>query len=101
MSVPPQPQIETRPKWKHREGDEYRVAIGHAWMNEQGFGVDYDVAPARATHRAAVSEGFRLAESDDFNVWVIRKGELVASLWMDEVVDDGPEALDEMRRYLG
>jgi hypothetical protein len=84
----------TREQWNHRPGDLYVVAIGHAWMNPTGFGIDYE--RGNETHERlgdAISEGFGLVESDDFNIAVLRGGEVKALLWMDEVTDDEPEFL--------
>lgn len=49
----------------------------------------------------AVSHGFRLGVCDDFNIGVVRKGELVSLWWMDRQVNEPPETLAEIGRECG
>ncbi len=95
-----------RPKWQHRKGDEYVVICTSLVGNpEAGFEFVHSVSTKRCGSPAeAQRHGFSLGRSDDFNTGVLRGGELVAVLWMDEVVDDEPSALAEraeaVRAYL-
>lgn len=82
-------------RWIHHKGDQYRVVIASAWMNDTGYGINYHPQPkSHPTLTAAIREGFTEHDrSDDFNVGVWRQEALVALLWMDEIVDDDPAVL--------
>ncbi len=83
-------------KWTHRVGDEYVVIVTNAVTTGDGFGFVHYVSPHKfLTRPAAQRHGFTLGRSDDFNIGVLRGGDLVAVLWMDEVVDDDPSAIAE------
>lgn len=49
----------------------------------------------------AVSRGFELAASDDFNVGVVSNGRLASLWWMDDRLDLLPEDLAEVGRDIG
>ena len=90
------------PKWKRRKGDRYVTAVGHIIGNPTaGYETVYDHEGIHDTFAAAKLAGFRSAESDDFNIGVIRDGRLIAWCWMDEVVDDGPDELARLAEALG
>jgi hypothetical protein len=95
---------ETRRQWAHRPGDRYVVLVGSCVGNPD---VGYDTSYYRGNedHEKlgyAISEGFLDHDrSDDFNVGVIRGGALVATLWMDEIVDDEPDVLAPIARQVG
>lgn len=79
------------PIWTHRVGDEYVVIASIVVTSGDGFEFVHYVSPHKFLTRAiAQKHGFTLGRSDDFNIGVLRKGQLVAVLWMDEVVDDDP-----------
>ena len=81
-------------KYRYRVGDMFQAVLCRAWMNESGYGFHYYPAgQRRATIAAAKRDGFEAAESDDFNIWVLRSGRLAAVLWMNDVIDDEPDAL--------
>lgn len=82
--------IEQSRLWKHRKGDLYLVVFAQIEGNpERGYDTyHYPQGEPHPSLSHAISEGFTERESDDFNVWVIRKGQVVASLWMNEIVDD-------------
>ena len=85
-------------KWQHRPGDEYIViATSMVGTPRSGYGFDYCVYPRRHLSRPeAQSYGFTIGRSDDFNIGVLRREELVAVLWMDEIVDDEPDDIAEV-----
>jgi hypothetical protein len=49
----------------------------------------------------AISAGFNLRGSDDFNIGVLHAGRLVELAWMDERIDEEPSVLAEIARQLG
>ena len=82
-------------RWEHRPGDQYQVifaeVVGSNWEIERWTVGD----PCPSISRAA-RIGFDQRGSDDFNIGVIRDGRLVATLWMDEIVDDEIDVIDEI-----
>ena len=54
-----------------------------------------------ADKAAAVSNGFSIRESDDFNVGVVRDGTLESLWWMDVQIDETPESLREIAAECG
>jgi hypothetical protein len=87
--------------WRHSPGDTYLPMQCQAWMNESGHGFHYSRLGEPTRHEAAVKVGLRALGSDDFNIGVIRRGRLVAILWMGEVVDDDPALMDEIAGQVG
>jgi hypothetical protein len=95
--------------WHHKKGDQY-VVVAPSWVGNErsGFTTIYHVHPALfATRGAAWRFGLRTTlrpgsePCDDFNVAVLRGGEVVATLWDDSVVDDKPDELVSVREALG
>ncbi len=83
-----------RGKWKHRPGDRYVVICTHVVGNAADYEFVHYVSPKLCTTvDEAQSYGFTFGRSDDFNIGVVRRGELVAVLWMDELVDDEPSEI--------
>ena len=81
----------------------YIVIIGRAVGNERdGFRIGYDWDLRQfAVKSQAVSHGFELAGSDDFNVGVIENGRLASLWWMDQRIDETPESLAEIGAEIG
>lgn len=52
------------------------------------------------TRRAAIEHGYRVADSDDFNIGVFEEGNLVSFDWMDEVVDTDPVVLQRIQSLM-
>lgn len=83
--------------------DVYVVIIGRAEGNERtGFrtshywdGHTFDRKPL------AVSHGFELAQSDDFNIGIVRGGQLVSIWWMDKQIDEDAATLAEISEECG
>lgn len=94
----PEPRV-----WKHRKGDRYRAMFGDWWGNPtDGYRQEWTyLGPLRATLAAAKRDGFRAQQSDDFNIGAVRGGELMASLWMDEIVDGEQDVMAEIVESAG
>lgn len=90
-----------RTTWTHQDGDRYLPIACTAWMNHDGSGVHYQALAKSTSHTFAMHQGFAHAGSDDFNIGVLRKGHLVALLWMRRVVDDDPAVLAGIAEQLG
>jgi hypothetical protein len=66
------------------------------------FQVIYNYDGRRFTDRArAISHGFEIRGSDDFNVGVLKDGRLVSVDWMEQVVDSKPEVLRKIADQIG
>jgi hypothetical protein len=83
--------------------DTFVAIISQAEGNEHdGFRIthysDCRQFPSKAE---AVSRGFDLAASDDFNVGVVSNGRLASLWWMDDRIDMTAEDLAEVGRDLG
>jgi hypothetical protein len=91
------------PIHEHQPGDRYRAVFGDFFGNpDSGYSHEYSwLGPVRTQHRAAERDGFKAQHSDDFNIGVIRGGELVALLWMWEVIDDEPDVLADVVESAG
>jgi len=90
-----------RPTWKHRNGDRYVAVFGDWWGNpEQGYHHEWSLLGGYDTHAGAKRTGLREQGSDDFNIAVVRDHKVVATLWMDEVVDDDPVELAPLQAVL-
>lgn len=70
----------------------YIVICQQAWMNESGYGIDYNWDGRRfGTREAAITHGWRVRGSDDFNIGVMEGRYLVSFDWMEEAVGDAIE----------
>lgn len=81
--------------WTHEQGDQYFVVASQVVGNDEfGFHNEHHRASVNVGDLdKAIREGFRLSRLDDFNIGVIRDGQLVALLWMDQIVDNEPGVL--------
>ena len=74
-------------------------AVGHT---PEGFSVDYHWDRRHfATKPEAVSNGFDLRKSDDFNIGVVSKGHLVSLWWMDHQITKSAATLADIGREIG
>lgn len=75
--------------------ESYAVITGHAVGNDRaGFHVVYDWdRHAFASKPEAVSHGFEVTGSDDFNVGVIRDGKLESLWWMENNLREPAQTL--------
>jgi hypothetical protein len=83
--------------------DTFVTIISQAEGNDRdGFHIThYSDCRQFASKAEAVSRGFELAASDDFNVGVVRNGRLASLWWMDDRIDMTVEDLTEVGRDLG
>ena len=65
---------------------------------ESVYGFDGERFDAR---KKAISHGFKIRGSDDFNIGVIEDGRLVSLDWMNEPVDTESEILDAIAEQVG
>ena len=83
--------------------DYYVTIIGRAAGNDRdGFDVYYDWDRRTFTDKAAaIANGFEAIGCDDFNIGVVRKGQLVSLWWMDDQISEGDEVLARIGRECG
>jgi hypothetical protein len=68
--------------------EEYIVVCQSAWMNDSGFGIDYNWDRERfKTMKQAIKHGWKVRGSDDFNTAKVVGDNLVWWGWMDEPMD--------------
>lgn len=81
--------------WLHVYGDLYvPVSPSIVGNGESGFEhVWSQLDQAHGLLSAAIKAGLRAKGSDDFNLAVMRKGHVIALLWMTEVIDQEPDVL--------
>ena len=81
---------------------EYIVICAQAWCNASGYGIVHGWDGERFSDRAAaIKHGFKVRESDDFNIGVLVKGRLKSLDWMEKPIGETPETLKEIERELG
>lgn len=85
------------------EPETWITLIGYAVGDErQGFRICHAWEGRRfGTKPEAISNGFAVACSDDFNVGLVRGGGLESVWWMDHKIDEDPETLAEIGREIG
>jgi hypothetical protein len=67
---------------------------------ETGYTTEYNWDGMRfATSKSAISHGFEVRDSDDFNIGVLRGDTLTEFRWMDKPMDE--EYLDEIAERIG
>lgn len=81
--------------WQHRKGDRYAAVRSYPQGNPDTgyYWSHWWDSHEMTTLAAAKREGFKSADSDDFNILAIRGGAIVAVLWMAEVIDTDPDVL--------
>lgn len=80
----------------------YIVVCQSAWCNAQGYGIYYGWDGEEfSTRKQAIKHGFKLRESDDFNVAVIQGDRLVSFDWMDMPVGEDDATMGEIAKALG
>jgi hypothetical protein len=82
---------------------EYITLTGSVTGNDRdGFKVAHHWDGQRFTSKPeAVTNGFRLAESDDFNVGIVRGRTLASIWWMDKRIGEPAETLAEIAKEIG
>ncbi|WP_233470836.1 antitoxin [Raoultella ornithinolytica] len=72
----------------------YIVILQYLWCNETGGGIEYTSDCVKFDKRdKAIRHGFKLRESDDFNIGVIEAGKLISFDWMDKPVGESEDTL--------
>ena len=81
----------------------YVTIISQAEGNDRdGFRIShYSDGRQFGSKAEAVSRGFELAASDDFNIGVVSSGRLASRWWRDDRLDLLPEDLAEVGRDIG
>ena len=81
----------------------YVTIISRAEGNERdGFRIShYSDGRQFGSKAEAVSRGFELAASDDFNIGIVSSGRLASLWWMDDRLDLTPGDLAEVGRDIG
>jgi hypothetical protein len=81
----------------------YIVVIAHAVGNpEAGYDIVHDWDGRQFPDKAqAAGHGFALADSDDFNIGVVRDGRLASLWWLDKELDETAAMLAEIGAEIG
>lgn len=75
----------------------YIVILQYLWCNETGGGIEYTSDYIKFDKRdKAIRHGFKLRESDDFNIGVIEAGKLISFDWMDKPVGESEDTLAQI-----
>lgn len=73
-----------------------------AWCNDGGCGIEYSSDLEEFdTRKDAIKNGFKITESDDFNIGVVDGGRLVSFDWMGKPVGESQETIQEIAEALG
>lgn len=81
---------------------EFIVICASAWMNDSGYGVDYNWDGARFNNRNdAIRHGLALRGSDDFNIGQTYGDDLIWIGWMDRRIDEDEETAAEIAEAIG
>ncbi|MGJ0628735.1 antitoxin [Xenorhabdus bovienii] len=79
----------------------YIVIIQRVWRNDSGIGIIYSSDQIEFDKRdKAIEHGFKLDESDDFNIGVLVNDRLVSIDWMNKPVGTEPHVLREAEEQL-
>lgn len=97
---------DNRPRWVHRNGDEYLpVQMRIIGNPEAGYSDAYYAhGNPYPLLGMAIAAGFEMGECDDFGICAFRDGKLVARLWMDQVAEDvesDPSTMADIAEQLG
>lgn len=82
--------------------DQYIVLCAQVVGGDAGpFRTEYHFDGKRFDGRsAAIDHGFKIRGSDDFNIGVLRAGELVSLDWMSDPVDTEPARMSEIAKQV-
>lgn len=81
---------------------EFIVICQSAWMNERGYGIHYGWDGARFNNRNdAIRHGWKLRDSDDFNIAQTYGDDLIWFGWMDERIDEDEDTMREIAESCG
>ncbi|MGX1096539.1 hypothetical protein [Amorphus sp. MBR-141] len=81
---------------------EFIVITAYAWMNSGGFGIGYAWDGERFNNRNdAIKHGWKLRESDDFNIAQTYGDDLIWFGWMDRRLDEDEASMREIAEAIG
>lgn len=86
-------------EWQHQKGDMYYVL-----QSQFGKGLQIVhtlISKGYDSWSYAWGTGMGLLGHDDFNLLVSRDGKWMATLWLNEIVDDGEDVLSEIQEEIG
>ncbi|WP_226968407.1 hypothetical protein [Yersinia frederiksenii] len=84
------------------ESVKYIVILQSAWCNDSGSGISYDSDLVQFDKRdTAITWGFRLRDSDDFNIGVLTNGALTSFDWMAKPLAATAAALAQIAENIG
>ncbi len=100
--------VEPTPSLQKGEGDgagkahEFIVVLQQAWMNAEGYGINYGWDGERfATLAEATKHGWETRDSDDFNIAHVDGDKLLWFGWMDEQISEDDETMSEIADAIG
>lgn len=74
--------------------ENFIVVCQQVWCNSSGVGIDYGWDGERfATREEAISHGFEVRGSDDFNVGVVSGNRLLSFDWMDKPTGEDAKSM--------
>ncbi|EPN8209913.1 hypothetical protein ACT3PL_004753, partial [Yersinia enterocolitica] len=80
----------------------YIVILQRAWCNDSGSGIDYHSDLVEFDNRdKAIKHGFKLQDSDDFNIGVLTNGILTSFDWMAKPLAATAAALAQIAENIG
>lgn len=80
----------------------YIVILQYLWCKETGGGIEYTSDCVKFDKRdKAIRNGFKLRESDEFNIGVIDGGKLISFDWMDKPVGESEDTLAQIAELIG
>ena len=81
---------------------EFIVICQSAWCNDTGFGIHYGWDGERFNNRnAAIKHGWKLRDSDDFNIAQTYGDDIVWFGWMDRRIDEDEDTMREIAESAG
>lgn len=110
--------LEVEDMWRHRfiaaikaagfkvEGEpapvKYIVILQRAWCNDSGSGINYHSDLIEFDKRdKAIKYGFKLQDSDDFNIGVLTNGVLTSFDWMAKPIAETKDSLARIANGIG
>lgn len=80
----------------------YIVILQRAWCNDSGSGIDYHSDLVEFDNRdKAIKHGFKLQDSDDFNIGVLTNGILTSFDWMAKPLAENKDSLARIANGIG
>mgnify|MGYP000930837304 FL=1 len=81
---------------------EFIVICQSAWCNDTGYGINYGWDGERFNNRKdAIKHGWKLRDSDDFNIAQTYGDDLIWFGWMDQRIDEDEDTMREIADAVG